>query len=172
MFSFGWCSSYYFLIWAGASPPPQFGKCPKENIFFKRRSSLTVPFYSCQWTGYQHCYGFRENKAIGTTYEGRRSDYAPFQANHHQPVEWPGYADFWHKLVRPDAVMQPLSSTLCHPLHTEPTLCKILSKFAQKVNADSLISLHRRRADCSSYLQLGEVHSVYNLYGKNTRNIY
>ena len=29
------------LIRAGASPPPSFGQCPKENIFFYGRSSLT-----------------------------------------------------------------------------------------------------------------------------------
>ena len=27
-------------IWAGVSPPPLFGQCPKENIFFFRRASL------------------------------------------------------------------------------------------------------------------------------------
>ena len=29
-------------IWAGVSPPPLFGQCPKENIFFFVRASLIV----------------------------------------------------------------------------------------------------------------------------------
>ena len=31
----------YFLIRARPSPPPSFGQCPKENIFFQMRCSLT-----------------------------------------------------------------------------------------------------------------------------------
>ena len=33
-------------IWAGVPPPPLFGKCPKENIFFFVRASLTWNKYA------------------------------------------------------------------------------------------------------------------------------
>ena len=36
-------------IRAGVSPPPLFGQCPKENIFFFRRASLTFYLLSLSY---------------------------------------------------------------------------------------------------------------------------
>ena len=39
----------YFLIRARASPPPSFGQCPKENIFFYMRCSLNSQTFGGLW---------------------------------------------------------------------------------------------------------------------------
>lgn len=85
----------------------------KQN---KEWVNLLSLFYSCQWRAHQK--GFLEKTgqflAQELEHEEKRADLP------HQPVECPGYADFWSKLVRPGAVIQPLSSTIFNTLLDRP----------------------------------------------------
>ena len=55
-----WIYIVYFLIRARSSPPPSFGQCPKENIFFLWRCSLIWPILCSSHIGLQ-CSEYRRS---------------------------------------------------------------------------------------------------------------